>query len=433
MADTQVPAPPFAVGFISGGVIAPAWQSWLLAVWNRLGGQTDKVEAAYATASAAAPATSEVVASGGLQRGGQIGGNVGVALYVAITDVASLPTLGVNDGDWAYALDAQKIGEAAGEGTGAPVWYSRGDWYDVDTGAASGIASLSTGLSSAGSGVASLSTSASSGISVNASGVGSLSTGLSSVGSRVASLSTSASSGISTAQSGVGSLSTGLSATNSAVSSLSSGVAARFFPLSSSAPVVAVNSMAGAPQYSFDGSASSAGVNIELKGNGSTTPNKFLRVIGGVFQIVNNDYSAVALSLTDAGALSLGGGVAAIGSVSASGAFVSTANPTVSWNLDTTGSTQASVAGGGTITLPAGAGTLTLTNDATGEVGLFLMGGGVVIVAAQTGSIFAAGAAASGKITVAYNGAGAYAITNGAAGDSARTIGIAAVRVRPTA
>jgi hypothetical protein len=138
MADTQVPAPPFAVAFLSGGMIAPAWQSWLLAVWNRLGGQTDKVEAAYSAASAAAPATTEVVATGGLQQGGQISGNVGVALYVAMTDVASLPTTGVNVGDWAYALDGCKVGEASGSGTGVPVWWSRTAWYAVDSGAVVG-------------------------------------------------------------------------------------------------------------------------------------------------------------------------------------------------------------------------------------------------------------------------------------------------------
>jgi len=135
MADTQVPAPPFAVSFLVGRQIAPAWQSWLLAVWNRLGGQTDKVEAAYRAASAAAPATTEVVAGAGLQQGGQLAGNVALELYVAMTNVASLPTTGVNVGDWAYALDGCKVGETAGSGTGVPVWWSRTAWYAVDSGA----------------------------------------------------------------------------------------------------------------------------------------------------------------------------------------------------------------------------------------------------------------------------------------------------------
>jgi len=135
MAETQLPAPPFAVGFLSGGLIAPAWQSWLLAVWNRLGGKDDKVEAAYAAASAAAPATTEVVAGAGLQQGGQLAGNVALELYVAMTNVAELPTSGNNVGDWAYALDGRKVGEASGSGTGVPVWWSQSAWYAVDSGA----------------------------------------------------------------------------------------------------------------------------------------------------------------------------------------------------------------------------------------------------------------------------------------------------------
>jgi hypothetical protein len=135
MAETQLPAPPFAVGFLSGGLIAPAWQSWLLAVWNRLGGKDDKVEAAYSAASAAAPATTEVVAGAGLQQGGQLAGNVALELYVAMTNVAELPTSGNNVGDWAYALDGRKVGEASGSGTGVPVWWSQSAWYAVDSGA----------------------------------------------------------------------------------------------------------------------------------------------------------------------------------------------------------------------------------------------------------------------------------------------------------
>jgi hypothetical protein len=138
MAETAVPAPPFRTPFLTGDVVSATWVTWLQALWNRSGGQTDKVDAAYATASAAAPASAEVVASGGLQAGGPIGGNVGIAFYVALTDVASLPTTGVNEGDWAYALDGRKTGEASGSGTGVPVWRSGTGWYAVDSGAAVG-------------------------------------------------------------------------------------------------------------------------------------------------------------------------------------------------------------------------------------------------------------------------------------------------------
>ena len=105
-----------------------------MAVWNRLGGQTDKAEAAYSAASAAAPATTEVVAGAGLQQGGQLAGNVAIELYAAMTDVASLPT-SANVGDWAYALDGCKAGEGSGSGTGVPVWWSQTGWYAVDSGA----------------------------------------------------------------------------------------------------------------------------------------------------------------------------------------------------------------------------------------------------------------------------------------------------------
>ena len=134
MAETPVPRPPFATPLLTGGTVSIKWQTWFMAVWNRLGGQTDKVEAAYSAASAAAPATTEVVAGAGLQQGGQLAGNVAIELYAAMTDVASLPT-SANVGDWAYALDGRKVGEASGSGTGVPVWWSGTAWYAVDSGA----------------------------------------------------------------------------------------------------------------------------------------------------------------------------------------------------------------------------------------------------------------------------------------------------------
>ena len=93
------------------------------------------LRAATATANAAAPGTSLVVASGGLKQGGQIGGNAAVALYAAVTTVALLPAGGMAEGDWAYALDGRKVGEGAGAGTGVPALFSRGHWVAVDSGA----------------------------------------------------------------------------------------------------------------------------------------------------------------------------------------------------------------------------------------------------------------------------------------------------------
>jgi hypothetical protein len=75
-----------------------------------------------------------VVAGAGLQGGGQVGPNVGVSLYAAVTAVAMLPTA-ANAGDWAYATDGRKTGEGSGAGTGVPVWWSNTGWYAVDSGA----------------------------------------------------------------------------------------------------------------------------------------------------------------------------------------------------------------------------------------------------------------------------------------------------------
>jgi hypothetical protein len=136
MAATPISAPPFGVPLTdSQGYVSRAWQPVLQALFQRTGGNFDKVEAAYAASQAAAPGTAEVVAGAGLQGGGQVGPNVGLSLYLARTDVASLPTSAA-EGDWAYALNGRKTGEAAGSGTGVPVWWSNGHWVAVDSGAA---------------------------------------------------------------------------------------------------------------------------------------------------------------------------------------------------------------------------------------------------------------------------------------------------------
>ncbi|HEY5289795.1 MAG TPA: hypothetical protein VIJ59_07150 [Caulobacteraceae bacterium] len=109
-----------------------AWQ----ALTARTGGESDKVDAAHALASGAVPQGTEVIAGGGLQVGGALGGNVGLALYAAVAPVASLPTAEVSEGDWAYALDGLKSGESSGSGTGTPVWRSAGAWYAAWSGLA---------------------------------------------------------------------------------------------------------------------------------------------------------------------------------------------------------------------------------------------------------------------------------------------------------
>ncbi|HXV00659.1 MAG TPA: hypothetical protein VG166_09185 [Caulobacteraceae bacterium] len=103
---------------------------------ERTGGQSDKVDAAHAIASAAVPQVTEVIGSGGLQEGGALGGNIGVSLYMAYAAVADLPTAKAGEGDWAYALDGRKPGETTGSGTGVPCFWSSGGWISACDGAA---------------------------------------------------------------------------------------------------------------------------------------------------------------------------------------------------------------------------------------------------------------------------------------------------------
>ena len=53
--------------------------------------------------------------------------------------------------------------------------------------------------------------------------------------------------------------------------------------------------------------ANANGVNLKLVGNGATTPGKTVRVFGGIFQILNNAYTTICLSLSDAGDLTVPG------------------------------------------------------------------------------------------------------------------------------
>jgi len=111
----------------------------LRALAARTGGAVDKVDQANVLARNAVPKGTVVAAAGGLQVGGTLGGpnggNVGIALYRAVTGVALLPA-GAAEGDWAYAVDGRKPGEGAGAGTGTPCFWSAGAWISVSSGAA---------------------------------------------------------------------------------------------------------------------------------------------------------------------------------------------------------------------------------------------------------------------------------------------------------
>lgn len=129
---TTLPTPPFHVSLTDrDGYVTAPWEVFIQALFQ----QRIDVSTALDTANAAAPSTTEVVASGGLQGGGQVGGNVGLSLYTAVTSVALLPSR-AQEGDWAYALDGRKPGESSGSGTGVPVVWSNATWNSAYSGAA---------------------------------------------------------------------------------------------------------------------------------------------------------------------------------------------------------------------------------------------------------------------------------------------------------
>jgi hypothetical protein len=137
MVATILPPPPFNMPFLDGAEVGNAWQFWLSAVQSAIYGEGfDKVDAGYSTALAAAPAATQIVAVGGLQVGGDLTSNVALAIYIAMATVADLPTTNMSVGDWAYALNGRKPGEAAGAGTGVPCFWSNSSWIAVTSGAA---------------------------------------------------------------------------------------------------------------------------------------------------------------------------------------------------------------------------------------------------------------------------------------------------------
>ncbi len=97
------------------------WISDLVSTVNGMAGRLD----------GAACAARTVAASGGLQGGGTLASDVGLALYRAVAPVAQLPSSGNAPGDWAFAVDGRKPGEPAGAGTGTPVFWSHSAWFAV--------------------------------------------------------------------------------------------------------------------------------------------------------------------------------------------------------------------------------------------------------------------------------------------------------------
>jgi|GEM_PF-5454284 len=136
MTAQPVPPPDFGQAFVGHDGFLTRWaRHFLSGLYNRVGQDQDKVDAAHTAALAAVPQGTEVIASGGLTVGGALGGNIGVALYLTMTSVALLPAT-ANLGAWAYAMDGRKDGEGSGSGSGTPVyWDGTGTWKALDTGA----------------------------------------------------------------------------------------------------------------------------------------------------------------------------------------------------------------------------------------------------------------------------------------------------------
>lgn len=86
------------------------------------------------------------------------------------------------------------------------------------------------------------------------------------------------------------------------------------------------------------------GANIHLSGNGGVTPDKYLRVTSGVFQILNNAYTTALLELNDTGTLSaavFSGPVTALKSATTSVNVSAAAAPTSGQVLTATSDTTA--------------------------------------------------------------------------------------------
>lgn len=126
--------PDFANPQVNGdGRASIGLRQFMTNVFKRLGGTTDKVEAAFQLASGATTQTTEVVAGRGLTGGGPLVSNIAIQFGLGAYTVALLPagqTL-----QFAYAIDGRKNGEASGAGTGTWVWWDNANWIAFDSGA----------------------------------------------------------------------------------------------------------------------------------------------------------------------------------------------------------------------------------------------------------------------------------------------------------
>ena len=119
----------------------------------------------------------------------------------------------------------------------------------------------------------------------------------------------------------------------------------------------------------------SAGINIAMYGDGATTPNKFIRVTAGQFQLVSSAYSAVIFGITDAGNATIYGtaeigGTLKYGGVTLSNSVTGTGSMALGTNPSFTNSIilrRTSGSYGATLSTNDGTGNTTLTTDGAGS------------------------------------------------------------------
>jgi hypothetical protein len=78
-------------------------------------------------------------------------------------------------------------------------------------------------------------------------------------------------------------------------------------PAFTGAPSIANSATSGTTLTVSATSNTTHGAALELSGNGATTPNKFIRVLSGILQIINSSNTASILALDDSGNLSVNG------------------------------------------------------------------------------------------------------------------------------
>jgi hypothetical protein len=117
------------------------------------------------------------------------------------------------------------------------------------------------------------------------------------------------------------------------------------------------------------------GANFQITGNGATTPTKTLRVLSGIFQILNSAYSANLMQLNDSAAATFGsptGGLQTAGTLNAQGLFIN-------------GVAVTAGTGAGGVSSITGTANQIAASASTGAVTLSFAANGVIIPAPSSG------------------------------------------------